>query len=151
MDKVIYKGGRDFVKAESGKKPRIVESFFNNIFIKIILVGVSVFLLYSVYHSIQITGEKVKISERAKEEVDALRLKNLELSLALNSMQSQEYLEVQARDRLNFAGNNEYIFVIPTTLLESAKSSVDTYLYGAGEELKNPTYKVWYEFLRDGV
>ncbi len=118
---------------------------------QIALIGIAIFLFYSVYNSIKITSEKLEISKRAKQEVDELRLKNLELELALESMQTPEYLEVQARDRLNFSGENEYIFVIPESLLEHAKEGVNTYLYGNQEKVQDPTYIVWYEFLKYGI
>jgi hypothetical protein len=104
-----------------------------------------------VYNSIEITGQKIEISKKARKEVDELRLENLKLALALESMQTDEYLEVQARDRLNFAGNSEFLFVIPEPILESAEERVDTYLNGSEEVEPVPTYMQWFEFVKAGI
>lgn len=151
MGKVIYRDVKELVTEESRGVKKPANVFLSSKLVQIALVGIAIFLFYSVYNSIKITGEKLEISKRAKQEVDELRLKNLELELALESMQTPEYLEVQARDRLNFSGENEYIFVIPESLLEHAKEGVNTYLYGNQEKVQDPTYIVWYEFLKYGI
>lgn len=151
MGKITYKDVKELVSAESKTKSRPVNNIFTNKLVQLALVAIAVFLFYSVYNSIKITGEKLEISKRARKEVDDLRLKNLKLELALVSMQSNEYLEEQARDRLNFSGDNEYLFVIPESLLDSAKDRVNTYLYAGQEKEKLPTYVVWYEFLKYGI
>lgn len=151
MGKMTYKDVKELVSAESKTKSRPVNNIFTNKLVQLALVAIAVFLFYSVYNSIKITGEKLEISKRARKEVDDLRLKNLKLELALVSMQSNEYLEEQARDRLNFSGENEYLFVIPESLLDSAKDRVNTYLYAGQEKEKLPTYVVWYEFLKYGI
>ena len=151
MGKIVYRDVKELVQEESRGTKKPANSLFSNKLVQIALIGIAIFLFYSVYNSIKITGEKLEISKRAKQEVDELRLKNLELELALESMQTPEYLEVQARDRLNFSGENEYIFVIPESLLEHAKEGVNTYLYGNQEKVQDPTYIVWYEFLKYGI
>ncbi|MBP8979416.1 septum formation initiator family protein [Candidatus Dojkabacteria bacterium] len=151
MGKVIYRDVKELVTEESRGVKKPANVFLSSKLVQIALVGIAIFLFYSVYNSIKITSEKLEISKRAKQEVDELRLKNLELELALESMQTPEYLEVQARDRLNFSGENEYIFVIPESLLEHAKEGVNTYLYGNQEKVQDPTYIVWYEFLKYGI
>lgn len=151
MGKITYKDVKELVSAESKTKSKPVSNIFTNKLVQLALVGIAVFLFYSVYNSIKITGEKLEISKRARKEVNDLRLKNLNLELALVSMQSNEYLEEQARDRLNFSGENEYLFVIPESLLESAKDRVNTYLYANQEKEVLPTYVVWYEFLKYGI
>lgn len=151
MGKIVYRDVRELVQEESRGGKRPANTLFSNKLVQIALIGIAIFLFYSVYNSIKITGEKLEISKRAKQEVDELRLKNLELELALESMQTPEYLEVQARDRLNFSGENEYIFVIPESLLEHAKEGVNTYLYGNQEKVQDPTHIVWYEFLKYGI
>ena len=125
MGKVIYRDVKELVTEESRGVKKPANVFLSSKLVQIALVGIAIFLFYSVYNSIKITSEKLEISKRAKQEVDELRLKNLELELALESMQTPEYLEVQARDRLNFSGENEYIFVIPESLLEHAKEVKD--------------------------
>lgn len=148
MDKVVY---RTNDKIKSDVKPVAINPFFTNIFTKISLLIVSVFLLYNVYHSVIITVEKVKISKNAIEEVNSLRITNLELELELESMNSFEYVEVQARNRLNFSGENEYVFVIQEELMSRAKESVQSYLYPSDNSKDVSGYKRWFDFVYDGI
>jgi len=151
MDRVIYNRKKEFISNREQPKQGTLNTFLSNTFVKIGLIGISVFLLYSVYNSIVITGQKIEISKRARQEVDNLRLENLKLALALESMQTNEYLEVQARDRLNFAGESEFLFVIPESVLESAKERVNTYLYGVEDVEDIPSYLQWFEFVKNGI
>lgn len=151
MDRVIYNSKKEFISDREKPKQGTLNTFLSNTFVKIGLIAISIFLLYSVYNSIEITGQKIEISKKARKEVDKLRLENLKLALALESMQTDEYLEVQARDRLNFAGNSEFLFVIPEPILESAEERVDTYLNGPEEVEPVPTYMQWFEFVKAGI
>lgn len=152
MDKVVYRKGREYIQEGSqSNKPKPIENLSNNIFVKIGMIGLSVFLLYNVYRSTLITKEKTEISKQAKEQVNELRVENLELALKLQSMETDEFLEVQARDRLNFSGKDELVFVIPESLLEVGREGVDAFLNPPVEEAKEPTYIVWYEFLKNGI
>lgn len=152
MDKVIYRKGREFIQSsreEKVKKP--IENITGNIFMQIAMIALSGFLIYNVYRSIIITREKMGFSQQAREQVNELRVENLELALKLESMQSKEYIEVQARDRLNFSGKNEYIFVIPESLLDVGKERVEAFLYPPVKEPEEPTYVIWFEFLKNGI
>ncbi len=91
MDRVIYKPNKDFINNEEEKSKNPVNSFIGNSFVKIVLIGVSLFLFYSIYNSVIITYQKIEISKHAREEVDKLRLENLKLTLSLESMSSQVY------------------------------------------------------------
>lgn len=83
-------------------------------------------------------------------EVDELRLNNLQLALLLENMESKEYLEVQARNRLNFAGEKEYIFVIPENVLEEAGKNIEGILQiNQEEDIK--VYEEWQRFLLEGI
>lgn len=83
-------------------------------------------------------------------EVDELRLNNLQLALLLENMESKEYLEVQARNRLNFAGEKEYIFVIPENILEEAGKNIEGILQiNQEEDIK--VYEEWQRFLLEGI
>ena len=148
MDRFIYK---EEGKRERRKSGSSVSSLFNNFFTKIVLLSISVFLFYNVGHSINITVQRVDILRRAQMEVDSLRLRNLELDLLLSSMQNREYLEVQARDRLNFAGEREYVFVIPDNLFEEKESELNRILYGEVERNERPVYEIWEDFFLRGI
>ncbi len=148
MDRFIYR--KESSRNEKKSLPPM-GFLFNNVLSKLVLLIISVFLLYNVGHSVDITIQKLNILRRAKVEVDELRLKNLELALLLDNMQSEEYLEIQARDRLNFAGEKEYIFVIPENLLNNAEENMDRLLGEGDAEEKRSSYEEWKDFLVNGI
>jgi len=84
-------------------------------------------------------------------EVDELRLKNLELALLIEDIQGLEYLEIQARDRLNFAGEKEYVFVIPDATLAQADENLDRLLGNNQEQPQDGGYEVWVDFFLNGI
>jgi cell division protein FtsB len=116
------------VRGENSSK--VVESrsdfsnFFDSIFVKIALIAISSFIIFSVYNSLKITFQKLEILKQAESEVEELRIQNLYLSLSIKEMSTDRYLEKEARNRLNFGGNEEVVFVIPTTTLEKSQEIV---------------------------
>ena len=91
------------------------------------------------YNSLKLQDRRLKYLRKQERKL-MFRLKTLNLLLALESMQTDEYLEVQARDRLNFAGNSEFLFVIPEPIFRVSRREVDTYLNGSEEVEPVPTY-----------
>ena len=148
MDRFIYKESR---KKNRRKRSSGPNSLFNNFVTRVTLLIVSVFLLYNVGNSISITIQKLDILQKARVEVDNLRLKNLELALLLDDIQGVEYLEIQARDRLNFAGEEEYVFVIPEEVLENTQSDLEALLRDGKEKERQKVYEIWGDFLSGGV
>jgi len=140
------------------KKPEFRENrrrtsptIFNNAITRFLLLGISVFLLYNIGHSFNIMIQKLNILQRARREVDELRLENLELALQIEDIQGLEYLEIQARDKLNFAGEKEYIFVIPDEILAQAGENLDRFLENGQEESQKGGYEVWADFFLNGI
>ena len=148
MDRFIYRENREKEKAKGNTSFR---RLFNNFLTKVILLTISAFLLYNIGHSIHITIQKVEILRGARLDVDKLRLENLELALLLENMESKEYLEIQARNRLNFAGESEYIFVIPESVLEEAGKDIEVILGLNQEQEEVKVYEQWQEFLLNGI
>jgi cell division protein FtsB len=60
----------------------------------------------------------LEILNHAEKEVGDLRLDNLELLTLSEYMKSDEYLETEARNRLNLSGKGETVFVIPDEILK---------------------------------
>lgn len=147
MSRFVYKDKR---KRYKGSKTSSGGALFNNIVTKIVLLVVSVLLLYNVGHSISITIQKLDILERARVEVDNLRLRNLELALLLENIQGVEYLEIQARDRLRFSGQEEYIFVVPEAVLEGTADDLNAILTDGRKEDSRGVYEVWRDFFLNG-
>lgn len=123
-------------RRESSNELTLSDISSNWIF-KIFAVVTSVILLISVYNSFKLTMQKLEILRLAEEEVENLRLTNLHLSINIQEMSTDKYLEKEARDRLNLGGIDEVVFVIPKNALEIASERV--------EEILLPTEDVVYE------
>ncbi len=148
MDKVIYRTNEN-IKTERKSPP--LNPLLGNFFVQISLIGISILLFYNVYHSFEITMQKLEISKNAKKEVNELRIRNLRMSLELEDMKSNEYLEVQARDRLNLSGSNEYVFIIDPELLKNSKNIVATYIDETDQKPTEYAYKAWLKFFEEGI
>lgn len=148
MDKVIYRKERPYTERRVDISN---SSVVNNTPVKIFFLAISVVLFYNVFHSVRITVQKLEILKSARMEVESLRLENLELALLLDDMQSVEYVEIQARDRLNFGSKNEYVFVIPQDALGNAESVLDNLLSEEDILSSKELYAIWWEFLKDGI
>lgn len=146
MGTIVYKKP-EFQESRRRASPSIL----NNVLTRFLLLGTSIFLLYNVGHSIDITIQKLNILQRARREVDELRLENLELALQIEDIQGLEYLEIQARDKLNFAGEKEYVFVIPEATLAQAEEDLDRFLGNNQGEVKEGGYEAWADFFLEGI
>ena len=122
MDRRFNIKNRDrVVKASTG-----IEFFkiSNHWIFKLATLVVASLILYSVSNSVILTIQKVNFLKEAEREVQELRLENLHLSLGIKDMSTDKYLEKEARDRLNFGGKGELVFVIPDATLELAVNQV---------------------------
>jgi len=95
---------------------------------KVVSIVVFILVMYFISNSVRITIQKIDILKKAEKEVQDLRLENLYLSVSIEEMSSDKYLEKEARDRLNFGGKNEIVFVIPESTLEISKEKVEEIL-----------------------
>jgi cell division protein FtsB len=148
MDKVTYR--RERPRSEVAG-PSIFEYLLNSFVVKIGLLVISLFLFYSIFRSVRIMVEKLEILDQARVEVENLRLKNLQLATVLDNMQSTAYLETEARDRLNFSGQKETVFVIPNNVLEMSRNALNVILDESGSKVEKDNWTVWKELLTNGV
>ncbi len=148
MDKVSYRSNRS---PRTEIKSNIAPAIFGNTFVKVGFLLISAFLLYNVFHSIDITIQKVNILENARAEVETLRVTNLLLATELQNMQSPEYIEVEARDRLNFSGNRDIVFVIPEGLLVTAGERLESILEEKKEVSEKTILEQWVDLIVQGV
>lgn len=126
---------------------------FDSILVKFLLLGVSVFILMSVYNSVNITIQKLDILKKAEKEVEDLRIQNLYLSINMKEMSTDKYLEKEARNRLNFGDTEEIVFVIPDTVMDQAEIDVTKVLDSDKGEIVRygSTFSSWVEFLMKGI
>jgi cell division protein FtsB len=148
MKKVRYRG-----KSRS-KKNRIEENLINRILNsglgQIVLLGVSVLMLLSVYRSFRQMAQKISLLKQAEQEVNELRLKNLELSLRIEETGGVENLEKEARDRLNYGRENEVVFVIEEELVEVGRGKVQAILLPEEEVSEVDVLDEWLDFIVKG-
>jgi cell division protein FtsB len=147
MYTIAYKPNR--LRTNSVTKNNIAPAILGNTLVKLVFIGISIFFFYNIIHSVEITVQKLNILKAARKEVESLRVTNLELATQLQSMQSPEYIEVEARDRLNFSGANDVIFVIPEALLESASERL-TMILDEKELVKKSNLEAWTDLLIEG-
>jgi cell division protein FtsB len=145
------------VRRERGKNKNNqsydLSSLFDSIFVKFLLLGMSIFILISVYNSVNITIKKLDILKRAEKEVEDLRIQNLYLSISMKEMSTYRYLEKEARNRLNFGDTEEIVFVIPDTVMDQAEIDVNKVLESDKGEIVRygSTFSSWVEFLMKGI
>jgi len=151
MDKRINIKSRDrAVKSSSGIE---FSQISNNWLFKVAALAVSAVIFFSVFNSVKITVQKLEILRKAEQEVEDLRLENLHLSIGIKEMSTDKYLEKEARDRLNFGGKDEIVFVIPESSLEVAKEQVGLLTTPVGEDIYESGNNLdqWIQFLVFGV
>ena len=148
MDKITYSGGNTRIKGETIRKSG---GILDNILTKIFFIVISVILLYNVFHSFKIMFQKKEILNRARIEVERLRLTNLELEITLEDMQSVEYLEIQARDRLNFGGEKEFVFVIPDEVMADYSVKLQEIVSTKPVVSSRRGHEVWVDFIVRGI
>lgn len=145
MDDVVFKRrvNRAVAKSDSGALKMVVNLGF---------LVLSFFLFYNIFRSIQITGAKLEILNRAEKEVDSLRVENIRLILEKDTVQSPDYIETEARNRLNYSKDGEILFIIPDSVLELAKEELEVIISGEkGEVEEKEIWKQWCDFFLFGV
>jgi len=90
--------------------------------LKKIIYGVAILIvLFITYNLVRQITQAVKSGERlseATEEVFKLQLKNKELKKKLSQIQSADYIEQQARDKLGLSKKGETVVIIPEDKLK---------------------------------
>ena len=144
MEKVTYRPNRG---NSCNNQNGLLSVYFSSFFVKMVFLIMSFFLFYNIFRSINITAQKLEILDTAEAEVTALRVKNLKLNLRLDEMKKISFLEVEARDRLNFAGNGETVFVIPENLLKKSEEDIQLLLSDATTLEDQSVMDIWMAWL----
>ena len=136
--------------SSSNNEVNLINKFLDSTVGKLLLIGISILMLLSVYRSVKQMGQKISLLKQAEQEVRELRLENLELSISVEEASSLENLEKEARDRLNYGNENELVFVIDDDLIELGKEEVEEILNPQEEGSDIDIVAQWREFLLDG-
>lgn len=93
---------------------------------KLVAIGI---LLFAVYLTISLGGSIWNLWKKrgeldiARSKVDNLKQENNRLQSELEYVQSEEFVERQAREKLNYVKPGEAIVVIPDSVLKAATAS----------------------------
>jgi len=117
---------------------------------KMVLIGLSILMLLNVYRSFRQMGQKESLLKQAEQEVESLRLENLELSLKIEEASSIENLEKEARDKLNYGQKDDIVFVIEDELIEVGKREVQAILYPQESDSDVDILNEWTDFVIEG-
>jgi len=151
MDKRINIKNRK--RASDSNRGSDFSEIYNHWLFKLSSIVVSIIFITSVVTSLRIMVQKLEILKQAEQEVEELRLTNLHLSIEIEDMSTDRYLEKEARNRLNFGGEGEVAFVIPSNILNSAKDEVRSILNAMEKQSDkaNNNMEEWITFLLLGV
>lgn len=149
MKKVTY-GTRKGGSSNKINESNFVSKFLDSGIGKIILIGISILMLLSVYRSVRQMGQKISLLKQAEQEVRELRLENLELSISVDEAGSLENLEKEARDRLNYGNENEIAFVIDDDLIQLGKEKIEEILNPEEVDSEVDVLREWGDFVIEG-
>lgn len=118
--------------------------------IRVGLLLLAVFLIYQTGRTIYHTKTKLDIIANAKSEVDSLRLKNLEVYIRNSEVTSDDHVETESRDRLNYTRDGEVVFVIEEGLVESAELEIylDAVKSNGDDVSSKEVYQEWVDFFK---
>lgn len=107
-----------------------------SVFILILLLVLTIFysLARQIYESLQI-GKRL---DNQLEELSELQHNNAELKKKLEKVQTQEFIEEQARNKLNLAKEGETVVIIPREVLDKVLN-----LQQKVQEVKVPNWQGW--------
>lgn len=112
-------------------------------FIRILAFILGVFLIISLLRSIIDIWQKGGLVDKEEERFAKTRLENEELTKEFESLQSPEYIEKQAREKLGLGREGEAVVVLPPNANETPSSEEKTPL----KKLEEPIWQQWVSFL----
>ncbi len=116
-----------------------------NRFVYFLLLVIGLYLVVSLSRSIYFLSQKTKDIEDAQIRVEEDIKNNTKLNRELIEIQSPEFIEKQAREKLNMSRPKETVVVIPKELIEQTASQTATYsasFFNRPEEI--PNWKKWW-------
>lgn len=125
---------------------------WGSLFSAFIMMGIVAFLGFTIVNSLNTTYQKMNILEIAQKDVEELRIKNLELILEKEKVQSDEYLEAEARNKLKYSKDGEVAYVIPEEILNSdiiSQQLVEAKGKKSDDDIRSSKdlVEIWYNFL----
>lgn len=112
-----------------------IKSYFGYLIIFLFLL-----MAISLIRNIVRISQAKKRVETAEGRVESLKKENEKLKGELENIESEAYVEFQARDKLGLAGEGEIIVVLPD---EEVLKKIAPKIYEEEETLPDPTWKKW--------
>lgn len=115
-----------------------------NRFLRILVFGLGVFLIVSLSRSIIDIWQKGGLLDKEEERLAKARLENEELAKELERLQSPEYIEKQAREKLGLGREGEVVVVLPPQV-----GSPSPEVKIAPKQPEKAVWQQWVSFLLD--
>lgn len=109
-------------------------------YLSYLIIFLFLLMAISLIRNIVRISQAKKRVETAQERVNRLKAENERLQKELENIESQAYVEFQAREKLGLAGEGEIIVVLPD---EEVLKSIAPKVYEEEETLPDPTWKKW--------
>jgi cell division protein FtsB len=107
--------------------------------LRIVLFIVGLFIIFGLSRSLFDLWHRRDIVVERKNALEAVEAENLRLKKDLEESQTPEFIEKQAREKLNLAKPDEVVVIV-------AKATVSgTFVQGAGKGDEKPSWRVWWE------
>ena len=103
-------------------------------FYNIVTVIIGVLLVVNLVRSFQSVSEKSKVIEEAQNKLFEEQVRNDELKRKLAKVESREYIEQSAREKLNLGKEGEYVVILPqmtpmpTPTISQAVSNLEAWM-----------------------
>lgn len=92
--------------------------------INFFIIGIGIFLLFNLWRSITSISKKGKIIGDTQQRLVAEQEKNSQLKRELAKIESEQYIEKEAREKLNLGRTGEYVVILPPITPIQAQSDV---------------------------
>lgn len=127
-----------------------------------VFVGLSGMMVYNIVNSINTAYQRNQLLNQAENEVEELRMQNLELQEQLDYVSSAEYVEQEARNQLQYAKDGEIMVLLPDNLSadqndesgakrETDNDNTETVSEESSDQTNNDLWQRWLSVLVEGV
>lgn len=139
------------VKKSKNNLRRQNKSNIFTVIMQLVLIFISGLMVYNIVRTLDQAAKKNQILIEAEKQVEELRIENIKLVLKSNNVTTDDFVELQARNRLNYSRDGEVQYVIPDSLLEEYGNRYNELMYEkeADQDLNN--LELWFDFLKKGI
>ncbi len=121
-----------------------------NMALAIVAAFVTIFMIYNISRSVMQASTKLEIIKYAQQEVQDLRLENIKLVMEKEKMKKDDFVELEARDRLNYTRDGETIYIFSDEIkMRMAENEVEKPISEDCDQLC--VIDSWISFVVDGL